>query len=302
MQCYTVTSDLVQRGIIKPKVHAAIVTCLLRWIEREPMHLFRRHAESLVELVAVEPTVLPQLRRRLGRRAGQAFRGKGQFAGFAQLVFQLEALGLPVVDDEPGNEVLDHPTASMMPPLQLGLLQTLRSMLRDWPVDRLADELTGPALDLLCCRKGLKEKATSNISVRISEELNAIRDKVLARAEPVRVQIVLLAYGRFLCATAGAAGGKVSGNGRGLVDLAEPLRMHLLASQETLGSLGFCTASVTPGAKELPPEYLGRKVELYERLGDLWKMVAQVMQLLGDDDESAVARTLLEPLQPVRAP
>mmetsp|Transcript_66037 Transcript_66037/g.143249 ORF Transcript_66037/g.143249 Transcript_66037/m.143249 type:complete len:640 (+) Transcript_66037:72-1991(+) len=292
-ECYSTARQLRDDGLVSEKTETAISERIVSWIRRTPLKDFPKFVQSMQELALVMPLSEQELKRRVTKRAGEAFLSSKQFSGFANLVLQLEAQHMEVLDD-PGREVLDHPSAAKFPAAQLALLSALRTLVKDRSIDWLGDELEGPVLKLFCSRKRLKDKSTIVLSERLTVELNAIRDMIMRRGDAVKVQEHLLSFCRFVLVACSADGGKVNGNGRGLIDLPEPLRMHLLGATTTLGSLGFCAASVTPGAPELPPEYRGRIPVLAMKSEELWQRVARIMVALGDDDEVKVAEPLVK--------
>lgn len=280
-KCHIASSKLVVEGLVRPKVHELTLHTLLRWIEREPLQLLQRNAPLLKELADSQRCVLEALEHRILRRSLQPFRA-GQLSGFAHLVLHLQDAGLEILDG-PGAPQLDAPSCEHYPPLQISIMNSLRRAVKDLPISRLAADFRGPLLQLITARKGISDNVQLVVTDRVSDELHIIRNKVMKRDDPVRVQEELSHWGRFTEATGGA----------GLLDLCEPIRAHLLGPPEEIGSLAFCAATCTPGSKEFPPEYLGRKEALHQHLEEVWHMVTRVFALLGDAQEVAVAQRLL---------
>lgn len=284
VDCYTTSSDLVARGLLRPKVHKAVLSCLLRWVESEPLLGFQRRAARLAELGLAEPLVLRGIEQRLLQRARRPF-AAGQLAGFGRLILDLHERGLEVLDG-PSAPILDAPSVERYPPLQVAVLDALRRTMHELPMSRLAADYRGPLLELINMRQGIKINFQVVASDRIVEELHVIEKKVFKRDEPTRVQEELLHWGQFTQALSSAK----------LVDICEPILDGLLGPPRQVGSLAFLAASCTPGAKEMPPEYLGRKEALGERVRDVWEMVARIFFLLGDAEEASMAEVLLREL------
>lgn len=281
-QCHATTADLAQRKCIRLKVHDVVMGCILRWIERESLLRLRKHAVLLHGLAQAEPSVLAAVERKLVKRALQPFPPL-QLAGFAQVLLDLQDDGLMMLDG-PGVPVLDQASAKLLPPLQVAVLSALRAGMQDWPMDRAPAEFHGPVLRLVNESHDLREIMIVLTTERAYNGLCAVRDMVLRRVEPTKVQQGLLDWGRFVLKT---------GEG-GFLDFDYIMKTLIMGGPEVVGSMAFCAASCTPNAPELPPEYLGRVPALYERLRGVWKTVMEVMVLLGDDREVAAALSLLD--------
>lgn len=280
-QCHAVTSDLAPRGILRAKVHDAVVTCILRWVEREQLGQLIKQAALLCELAKQEPQVMVVLERRLVRRARQSF-SAGRLAGFVQCVLNLQDRGLEVLDG-PGAPMVDMTSATRFAPLQVALLDALRVAFKDWPISRVAEEIQGCVLDFAVVRPDLKENVSVAATDRIHAELHTVRDLILRRVDPKRVQQEFLYWGTVA---------KAMGD-RGLLNFSEPIRLHVLGGPDEIGSMSFCAASVTPTAPEMPPEYLPHVSGLYERVNDIWKAVMEVVVMIGEEVDVVSARKLL---------
>lgn len=280
-QCRTVTADLSPRGFIRAKVHEVVVAIILRWVETEPLAQLRKHAILLHELAENEASIMVVLEKRLVRRARQAF-APGRFESFLQIIFDLQDRGLEVLDG-PGAPVVDMKSATRFAALQVALLDCMRVGLKIWPMSQVAQEFRGSVLQIMISRPDIKKNVTVAATDRIQHGLHAIRDLVLSRVDPKRVQEEFLQWGIVT---------KAMGE-HGLLEFSEPIRMHIMSGPEEIGSMAFCAASVTPGAAEIPPEYLGHIQGMYERVREIWQTVMEVMVLIGEEGDVAAARELM---------
>merc|ERR1740120_518652 len=89
-------------------------------------------------------------------------------------------------------------------------------------------------------------------SARVAEELFSIFEAIGRLNEPTRVQKDLSMWGRFVQHI-----GDV-----GLLAFTAPVRKSILGEAQDPGSLANCAASVTPGTREIPNEYMRCSKEL----------------------------------------
>lgn len=280
--CHEVTAELAPRGFIRDKVHDVVIACLLKYVETEPFTQLRKHAMLLCDLKDREPCILARLERRLVQRARQAFH-PGKLAGFVQVILDLQERGLPILDG-PSPPVVDMKSATRFPALQVALLDALRVALKEWPIHRVAAEMQGAVLAGVVARPALQENVCVAATQRVHGGLHVVRDMVLRRVDARRVQEEYCHWGTLTLAM-----GKLK-----CLDFTEPIRMHILGGTEEIGSMAFCVTSVSPGANEVPPEYLGQVAGMRALAGELWKKTMDIALLLGDEAEVKSTRELME--------
>lgn len=285
VRCHDVVSDLIRGGLMRSKARDPVMSCLMIWVQRAPLLEYRRRASLLRKITASEPTLLLALEQRLLQRTRESF-PIGQFQGFVQLLLDLQAGGLPLLDGA-GPHELDQVTGQRLPILQLALLSTLRTGFNRWPMRRLLAEIQGPVLKLGSTCEATLPELRAAAGARVCEGLRSVHSMILREVAPTRVQDELLDWSKLLNTLHGA----------GMLSLSESERLHIIGAPRDPGSLLYCCASVAPGSPELLSAYQSRAQELKVRHKDVSDMVVMVFALLGNGLEDHAMAPAPRPLR-----